>query len=372
MIHTSNRNRQRLAAWVAAAGCGLWLLAQAVPADAQASRTRPGGGSSSSGSGSSSSSSGSGSSASSPSGGSSSGPVRVERTRPSGGSSSGAPTVVDQRRPGRPGGGGGTIDRHHFGYWGYPYYWSPYRWGWWLGWSWWYPSWGYSYPYPYGYPQYGGGVYPHGGAALGALDTDVWPARAQIWIDGRYVGFVDQFDGFPRFLWLEKGTYDVVFYLEGYRTLARQYTVYPGLVIDVEDRLEPGESIHPTELAPAATPRADAREREEGERATADEPEWERRVRADRETARGPDAAAADLDSGGRLVLAVRPADAAVYLDGEFIGTAGELSDRPRGLAVELGGHELSVVRPGYAPRKIKFEVEAGDELTLDIDLEEA
>ncbi len=366
MIHTANKNKRRLAAWIAAGGCGLWLLAQAVPADAQASRTRPGGGSSSGGS--SSSSSGSGSSASGSSGGSSSGPVRVERTRPSGGSS-GGPTVVDKRRPGRSGDFVvGRFHHHHFGWWGYPYYGGA----WWLGWSWWYPSWGYPYyGYPYGHPPYGGRVYPHGGAALGALDTDVWPARTQVWIDGRYVGFVDQFDGFPRYLWLEQGTYDVVFYLEGFRTLARQYTVYPGLVIDVEDRLEPGESIHPTELAPKETPRAEARERAEPARAAAAEPEWERRVRADREAARGPEAVEAELD-GARLLLAVRPSDAAVYLDGEFVGTAGELSDRAGGLAVEAGEHELSVVRPGYAPRAIEFEVEAGDELSLDIDLEES
>jgi hypothetical protein len=368
MLETTNRKRRRLAAWIAAGGCGLWLLAQAVPADAQASRTRPGGGSSSSsassGGGGSSSSSGGGSSAS-PSGGSSSpsAPVRVGRTRPRG-SSSGSPTVVEGRRPGRPGGGHFPGHGHFHGWYGYPYYWS-----WWLGWNWWYPSWGYPYPY---YPPYGGGVYPHGGEALGALDTDVWPARTQIWIDGRYVGFVDQFDGFPRYLWLEKGTYDVVFYLEGYRTLARQYTVYPGLVIDVEDRLEPGESIHPTDLAPAATPRRDARERAESEReAAAAEPEWRRRVEADREAARErEEIGAPEVEAGAWLVLGVTPADAAVYLDGEFVGTGGEVSRRGTGLRVEPGEHELSVVRPGYEPEVVEFEVDAGGEVTIEVDLD--
>jgi len=387
MIHrTSTRSRRRLAAWSAAAGCGLWLLAQAVPADAQASRTRPGGGSSSgssaSGGGSSSSSSGGGSSAGSSSGGSSGSPVRVQRTRPPDGSS-GSPTVIDQRRPPERSRGGSFRGGFHGGFHSHrhiDFFW-PYGWGWWLGWNWSYPYWGYpNYGY-YGYGAYGAygypppsyphrGGYPYSsGPGMGALDTDVWPSRTQIWIDGRYVGFVDQFDGWPRYLWLPRGTYDVVFYLEGFQTLARQYTVYPGLVIDVEDRLEPGEAIHPTELAPAETPRRDARERAEREqRAAAGEPEWRQRVRADREEAleRAPDAA-----DGGWVFLGVRPADAAVYLDGEFVGTGGELSGR-RGLAVEPGTHELSVVRPGYASHTLEFEIEPGGELDLDVALEES
>lgn len=370
MTHrTTTRSGRRLAAWIAAAGCGLWLLAQAVPADAQASRTRPGGGSSSSASGGSSSSSSGGSSAGSSSGGSSSSPVRVQRTRPRGGSSGDAPTVIDERRPPEHRGGGGSFGRdhhHHFGF-----FW-PYRWGWYLGWDYWYPYWGYPYGYGYPYPHHGG--YPYGsGAGAGALDTDVWPARTQVWIDGRYVGFVDQFDGWPRYLWLPRGTYDVVFYLEGFQTLARQYTIYPGLVIDVEDRLEPGEAIHPTELAPAETPVRDARERAERERRAAAEPEWRERVRADREEAREHAADADDGETtqadGGWVYFGVRPADAAVYLDGEFVGTGRELADRG-GLAVEPGSHELSVVHPGYATRSLEFEVEPGGEVDLDIALE--
>jgi len=378
MIHqTSNRSRRRLAAWVAAAGCGLWLLAQAVPADAQASRTRPGGGSSSSSasSGGSSSSSGGGSSAGSSSsrGSSPSRPVSVQRTRPPEGSSSGSPTVIENRRPPERSRGDRSFGGHFHGHRHHSFFW-PYGWSWWLGWG--YPSWGYPYgygygyghPYPYSYPHRGG--YPdRSGPGMGALDTDVWPARTQIWIDGQYVGFVDQFDGWPRYLWLPRGTYDVVFYLDGFQTLSRQYTIYPGLVIDVEDRLEPGEAIHPSELAPEETPVRDARvEAERERRAAAGEPEWRRRVRADREQKRerAPDAA-----DGGWVTLGVRPADAAVYLDGEFVGTAGELSGR-RGFAVEPGRHELSVVHPGYATRNLEFEVEPGGEVDLVIALEEA
>jgi len=53
------------------------------------------------------------------------------------------------------------------------------------------------------------------------------------------------FDGWPNYLWLQKGTYDIVFYKEGFKTLARQSTIYPGLVITLVDRLEPGPSVRP-------------------------------------------------------------------------------------------------------------------------------
>ena len=130
--------------------------------------------------------------------------------------------------------------------------WGP-GWGWW-GPAWYGPAWGYPRVYPN--PAYGN---------FGALDTDVSPERAEVWVDGKRVGLADDFDGYPNFLWLEKGTYDVVFYLPGHRTLARQYSIYPGLVIDVEDRLEKGEAVHPLDLGPRSTERRDARIRAEEE-----------------------------------------------------------------------------------------------------------
>lgn len=90
---------------------------------------------------------------------------------------------------------------------------------------------------------------------VGALDLDIAPDRAEVWINGEYVGVADDFDGFPSYLWLAPGTYDLAFYLPGYRTLARQYTIRPGQVLDVEDNLEPGESIHPRDLASTSTER---------------------------------------------------------------------------------------------------------------------
>lgn len=249
--------------------------------------------------------------------------------------------------------------------------WGP-GWGWW-GPAWYGPAWGYPRVYPN--PAYGN---------FGALDTDVSPERAEVWVDGKRVGLADDFDGYPNFLWLEKGTYDVVFYLPGHRTLARQYSIYPGLVIDVEDRLEKGEAIHPLDLGPRSTERRDARIRaeeeqrlrverqlEEGERepyGTERPEEWEKRSP---EAVDGGEAALDARAEPGRLRLRVLPEDASVYLDGRFLGTASELSRLRAGLIVDPGAHRLEVVRPGRQPEERMVEIESGRELEVEVELEE-
>src|SRR5262249_14221671 len=93
----------------------------------------------------------------------------------------------------------------------------------------------------------------------GALDLDLSPADTQVYINGQYIGIVDNFDGWPQYLWLDPGTYDIVFYREGYKTLARQPTIHRGLVIDWDDKLERGPSIRPEDLETKTHERRDAR-----------------------------------------------------------------------------------------------------------------
>ena len=89
-------------------------------------------------------------------------------------------------------------------------------------------------------------------AGLGALDLDVSPRRkTKVYLGGEYIGVVGSFDGYPSYLWLKEGTYQLVFYRDGYTTLARELTVHAGVVIDVELRMERGESVPPEELVAA-------------------------------------------------------------------------------------------------------------------------
>jgi hypothetical protein len=267
-------------------------------------------------------------------------------------------------------GGGSHGDRHHSG-WGHGSGyrgWHDPRWdfgwnlGWWWGWSG-YPV--YVGPYnPYGYTA----VYPNDHARYGALDLDVSPERAQIYLDGEYVGVADDYDGFPEYLWLEKGTYDLVIYLPGYKTLARQVTIYPGLVIDVEDSMESGESIRPENLGTPTHERRDARIRQDEEREQA----------VERNARRAPEASPEagdreEIDARGepaRLRLDIVPEDASVYLDGRFLGTGDELAHLRSRLLVDPGEHRIEVVRPGYRNEEKSFTAEAGEEQEIEIRLE--
>jgi hypothetical protein len=269
------------------------------------------------------------------------------------------------------------------GWWWAPYgYWG---WGWWLGDN----YWPYD-PYYYGdrydrYDRYDRRSY--GRDEVGALDLDISPGRTQVYLDGQYIGTVDQYDGFPTYLWLDKGTYDIVFYLDGYKTLARQVSVYPGSVIDMDDRLEPGQSTRPEDLVSKSHERRDERIRIEQERRERidrggdpydeDDQGWRDRVRRSGEDRRdrGEEVEIEDQDSRSnqaRLRLEIEPDDASVYLDGKFVGTAQDLATLRRGLLVEPGKHTLSVVRPGREGVEREFEVDPGEDFSLDIELETA
>lgn len=238
--------------------------------------------------------------------------------------------------------------------------------GWSVGWgSYWGPVWGgYWYGPGWGYPA----AYPRASALYGALNTDVSPERAEIWVDGRRVGVADDFDGFPTHLLLEKGTYDVVIYLPGYRTIARQYSIYPGLVIDVEDRMERGESVHPLDLETKTHERRDERlrrDRERRERVDRDERSWQPAPRGESSVEGWLDA----RGEPGRLLLRIEPADASVYLDGRFVGTGDDLARLRAGLLVDSGEHLLEVVRPGFASASESVAVGAGEEVELEVGL---
>ncbi|RMH19385.1 MAG: PEGA domain-containing protein [Acidobacteria bacterium] len=206
---------------------------------------------------------------------------------------------------------------------GYPYY--GYRHGY-----------GYRYPYRYGRSRYAYGVTE----PLGGIDVNVRPKKAEVYVDGRYVGTADQFDGYPGYLWLEKGTYELAIYQEGYRTLEREIAVYPGVVIRLDERLAPGESV-PPEPPPAEAPGA----------GPSDEPR--------------PPSRPATGDAPGRLLVAVEPADAAVYLDGHFLGAAEELGHVTSGLLISPGDHTVEVVRPGYRSVTRTIALEPGERFEL-------
>jgi hypothetical protein len=314
-----------------------------------------------------------------------------------------------------------------------------------LGFAWDYPwGWGpgyYGYSDPYyvspglyndggGYSGYNNGYYnnddddsasaPPAGRSrqtdMGALDLDISPSDTQVYLNGEYIGRVRDFGGWRRgYLWLEKGTYDVVFYHEGFKTLARQVTVYPGLVITWDDKLVPGDAVRPEDLATKTHDRRDARLQFESDRArqidaqqmrgayyqppppppspqnpqypqNADQApppapqdgggwnSWRDRVQPQQQADGGapPPPPAGHPKRSSRLHLNVEPADASVYLDGHLIGAAGEVSSRSRGLMLLPGQHKLSVVRPGLKAEERDFTSTVGQDVNLQVTLSQS
>ncbi len=253
-----------------------------------------------------------------------------------------------------------------FGYGYYPYYYWPH--------SYYGFYWG-----PYYMPAYGGyGRTHYVDRYMGALDLNVKPKKAQVFIDGEYVGLVKSFDGYPGFLWLEKGTYEISFYLPGYQTLTRSFSVYPGSVVGVKERLEVGEAVLPEKPQKPRQRRADRpaahwRDRDYNRDREYDRGRYDERDRQGRYREQRPDA---DEEKGrdvrgepGRVRLTISPEDATVYLDGRLLGSGKELGGLRAGLIVEPGNHLLEVVRPGFESRRLEFQVEEGEEVVLSVQL---
>ena len=146
-------------------------------------------------------------------------------------------------------GGGHVVVRGGYGF-GY----APFAYGW-----------GFS-PFFNPFWAYGAGPYyngPAGGvdmnvamiAGWGAVEMNVKPNRADVWVDGKYVAEARDLDGYPSYLWLEKGPHHVAVYKAGYKTFEEEIDVARGMKRELKLRLEPGDS-QPPGPKPAAGERA--------------------------------------------------------------------------------------------------------------------
>lgn len=265
-------------------------------------------------------------------------------------------------------------------------------WGWRGGWGW---GWPYYGPY-YGY-------YSHP-PAWAAVDTDVSPEEARVYLDGRYIGIADDFDGYPDYLYLKRGHYRLEFKLDGYETKTVEIDARPGTKLDIDDKLPkipgakhygsyetptpeggvqrffgkrsgsgqtvPGQDTTPGDSSGPADP-----DRPEGSVEGEQRPEaspgdpW--RTREDSDVSPPPQVRVpGEHPAKSRLRLHVEPADAAVYVDDRFVGTAEEIGSLERGIAVSPGKHTVTASRPGFKDRSVEVEVGAGESHPLEITLE--
>jgi hypothetical protein len=218
-------------------------------------------------------------------------------------------------------------------------------------------SYGYGYPYGYGYgyPYYPAYWYDNTGSAR----LQITPRSAQVYVDGHYVGLVDQFDGSFQRLHVERGQHEVQVYQEGYRTLTQKVLFTPGSTVTLQTALQPlgpGESTPPPPSATATTRPPD--------RYSGPPDRYQDRYEGQRPPT--PDRGGQQAEFG-TLALRVNPADAVILIDGEAW-------DRPAGesrFSIDLaeGPHQVEVRKEGYRPYVRTVDVRRGRTFTLNVSL---
>ena len=176
-----------------------------------------------------------------------------------------------------------------------------------------------------------------------ALLFQVEPAETEIFIDGYYVGRVDDYDGFFQRLRFPPGEHDIELYLSGYRSVQQKVLVQPGATFRVRhtmEALKPGDTPDARPVAPARPPDA----------------------------TRPPDPRGANAQAEfGSLAIRVQPGDAAIVIDGER-WDAPQDSDR---LIVQLpaGAHRVEIRKDGFGAYTSTVDIRRGDTTTLNVSL---
>jgi hypothetical protein len=181
----------------------------------------------------------------------------------------------------------------------------------------------------------------------GSARLRISPREAEVYVDGYFVGTVDDFDGVLQRLHVPAGEHELQFYLEGYRPLRHKVLFTRGTTLKIRDTMEPLQSGEAIEPRPKPDPSARPPDRRGG-RSTA---------------AYG----AAERTMYGAITIRVQPADAVILIDGEQW-------DRPEGetrLVVDLpeGQHRVEVRKDGYRTYTTTVRVRRGETVTLNVSL---
>jgi hypothetical protein len=100
----------------------------------------------------------------------------------------------------------------------------------------------YGYPAPYAYP-YAGYGYPgaavSAGYGYGGVRIRVTPSDATVYVDGYYVGIVDDFNGTLQRLALEAGPHRIEIRSPGYETLIFDVRIDPNQTITCRGTMQP-------------------------------------------------------------------------------------------------------------------------------------
>lgn len=140
--------------------------------------------------------------------------------------------------------------------------------------------------------------------------------NAGVWLDGQYVGYVKDLRGKGKLV-VVPGEHDLLVKLVGYEDVAQTVVV------------DPGEAKrYRVSMAPAA------------------------------------DVTYPDEEETARLRVSVVPEDAAVFVNGKFVGHVDRFDGRA-GMRLEAGVYDITIALPGYQSFETELTVRAGQDYEL-------
>lgn len=142
---------------------------------------------------------------------------------------------------------------------------------------------------------------------------------AGVWIDGQYVGYVDELKDENKVLLLP-GTHEISIRLAGYQDQTLKVTVEPRKMLVVKVKLERDPKVHYSEVT-------------------------------------------------AEVKLEITPARAAVFLDGAFVGHAGEFGGVGRGMLIAPGKHRIKISLAGYQSFETEIQLAANQKTEIKTDL---
>jgi len=101
-------------------------------------------------------------------------------------------------------------------------------------------------------------AYPNKSCLTGRIRVVASLKQADVYVDGFFAGFVNDFDGVLQYLPATPGDHAITLYKEGYRTITRHVVVTPDSTATLRlkmNRLEPGRTSEPP---PAPVLRSDS------------------------------------------------------------------------------------------------------------------
>jgi len=240
------------------------------------------------------------------------------------------------------------------------YYYRPYAYWNWYGAPYWYP-----YYRPYYYRPYGSGYY----YGYGEIRLEIKPKTAKVYVDGDYVGILDDFDSWHQRLDIEPGKHRIVVRESGFAPYVETIRVLPGRNYHIKQQMQPGQDA----IAERDLRLGRGEEREYDKR----NQERDRRFESDpyrdqgREESAPPEGEFPPAGANTRtFALQVHPADATVYIDGNYYGTADVDESGELQVLLPKGMHKIEIVRPGYESFSKEIQVDENSNEKIVVNLQ--